>query len=694
MIDSFTATPTTTQAGGHPDLTVSFSLASSEGSETAKSVTYNAPAGVGLQPHAVPQCSAGEMALSECPIDSQVGLITVRSRYEGQAEFLLGTAPIFALQSPSGQFGALGFTIPTLDAEGVAGLSLRGASDYGQRLELSNLPQGAPITKVELTLWGVPSEASHDAERFPNGSPGNPPGCPGLEGAGCLTGQRSSNSPLNPYTLNPTTCRLPLSSTLEVQTYESPETPSRAEAGYPEATGCDQLSFNPSFYVEPTSKAAYSRTGLSLNFTDPQEVSPTVPTPSSLRKVIVTLPKGMDINPELPEELVACGNAEAALGTEEPAACPEEALLGTASVEMASLPSPLSGKIYLGVSNSEEVGRLLLIAEGDGVNLKLPLDLNEEPETGQLQLALEQPQIPITNYGLHLFGGRNAILRTPPFCGAYPTTAAFTPWDEALSMQIATVNFAIESGPGGGPCLGEAKTINVKLSPEAILANGKSQTRVTIDVTDAEGEGLPEQEVKLNSTDPGQRVSELTDNEDGTYTATITSSTTPGTSTITATDLSTESKLSGSASLIQDATSTQPPPTPPPTPPTQPQVSFSVKPPLKDRNRRPTFVFAADVPGASFSCKLDQAPYHPCRSPLKLPKLSVGAHVFSVIATLGGGHGQRRRLAFQSVGIQAPAPTNERRCASKSCFPGGRQRLPHSCRMGANFPAPGWEFNS
>lgn len=178
-IESFTATPSTTQAGGHPDLSIAFSLDASPSAAIAKDVTYDAPAGVGLEPLAVPQCSAGEMALSECPIDSQIGLITVRSRYEGQAEFLLGTAPVFALQSPSGEFGALGFTIPTLDAEGVAGLSLRGASDYGQRLELSKLPQGAPITKVELTLWGVPSEAGHDAERFPNGSPGNPPRMPG-----------------------------------------------------------------------------------------------------------------------------------------------------------------------------------------------------------------------------------------------------------------------------------------------------------------------------------------------------------------------------------------------------------------------------------------------------------------------------------------------------------------------------------
>ena len=119
------------------------------------------------------------------------------------------------------------------------------------------------------------------------------------------------------------------------------------------------------------------------------------------------------------------------------------------------------------------------------------LGLSEDPESGQLQLVLEQPQIPITDYALDLFGGRNAILRTPPFCGTYPTTAAFTPWDEALGTQQSEQYFEIRNGPGGGPCLGEAKLVNVKLNPETVLADGKSQTRATIEITDAEGVGIP-----------------------------------------------------------------------------------------------------------------------------------------------------------------------------------------------------------
>ena len=157
------------------------------------------------------------------------------------------------------------------------------------------------------------------------------------------------------------------------------------------------------------------------------------------------------------------------------------------------MPSPLSGKIFLGFTESEEEARLLLIAEGQGVDLKLPIGLSEDPESGRLELELEQPQIPITAYTLAFFGGRDSIFRTPPFCAAYPTTAEFTPWDEARGTQVAEQFFQISSGPGGGPCLGEATAIRVKLSPEAIPADGKSQTAVRVEIQDAEGAGLRSQ---------------------------------------------------------------------------------------------------------------------------------------------------------------------------------------------------------
>jgi hypothetical protein len=53
----------------------------------------------------------------------------------------------------------------------------------------------------------------------------------------------------------------------------------------------------------------------------------------------------------------------------------------------------------------------------------------------------------------------------------------------------------------------------------------------TYEVTDEHGE-IPEEDVQLTSSDPGEKVGAVSDSEDGTYSAMITASTTPGAAAI------------------------------------------------------------------------------------------------------------------------------------------------------------------
>lgn len=80
--------------------------------------------------------------------------------------------------------------------------------------------------------------------------------------------------------------------------------------------------------------------------------------------------------------------------------------------------------------------------------------------------------------------------------------------------------------------------ITLSLSPQTILANGSSTSVATATITDAFGNPAPGQTVVISSSDPGERVSPTpaTDNGNGTYTATITSSAAPGSATIRAAD--------------------------------------------------------------------------------------------------------------------------------------------------------------
>ena len=96
-----------------------------------------------------------------------------------------------------------------------------------------------------------------------------------------------------------------------------------------------------------------------------------------------------------------------------------------------------------------------------------------------------------------------------------------------------------------------AANVTVALSPGYIAANGTSSTTATATVTDATGNPVPGDAVSFRSSDSGETVSPAIDNGDGTYTATITSSTTAQPATITATDSSPAPSVSGSAILVQ-----------------------------------------------------------------------------------------------------------------------------------------------
>ncbi len=105
-----------------------------------------------------------------------------------------------------------------------------------------------------------------------------------------------------------------------------------------------------------------------------------------------------------------------------------------------------------------------------------------------------------------------------------------------LLIAIALVATATALAAAPAQAAGPAATISLSLSSSLIPANGLSTTTATVTVLDSSGTGVPGETIGLVSSDPFQVIGTVTDNLDGTYTATITSSTIPGPRTITATD--------------------------------------------------------------------------------------------------------------------------------------------------------------
>ena len=95
-----------------------------------------------------------------CPNAAAVGVFSI---YLDGIEVL--DEPVYNMAPPAGVPAELGF-----DAAGIGlimhvGGRLRTGADYGLSADISDISDEHPIYGLELTLWGDPSEASHDQER-------------------------------------------------------------------------------------------------------------------------------------------------------------------------------------------------------------------------------------------------------------------------------------------------------------------------------------------------------------------------------------------------------------------------------------------------------------------------------------------------------------------------------------------------
>ncbi|MFL5845058.1 MAG: beta strand repeat-containing protein [Solirubrobacteraceae bacterium] len=130
-------------------------------------------------------------------------------------------------------------------------------------------------------------------------------------------------------------------------------------------------------------------------------------------------------------------------------------------------------------------------------------------------------------------------------------TATITASTTAGAFTITAADGAKSDAKTLTQTAGAATTVTVTLSPTSVIANGTSTSTATATVTDTNGNPISGHTVSFGaSTNP--QPSTTTSGPNGTYTATVTSSTTIGTRTITATDSTPTTPISGTASLTQN----------------------------------------------------------------------------------------------------------------------------------------------
>jgi hypothetical protein len=490
-IFSITSQTSDTQAGAHPDVLVGVEVGTRLGSiqptepcacNSVRDLLVNTPAGLVAAPGDIPRCTSIEFATSRCPVDSQVGIVDVRlyppEKFGGQHLF----QPLYNMEARDEKLALLATVAPIVQTPIYIEVFSRTESDYGLEFHTFGIPSILPPSQLTQINWGVPADSVHETLRFPFKSAktvlcsadagtepipelfaGEFPKACGTEfNCGLLFAFEKCEDPptvnaeVIPFISNPTTCTGALDIAAETIAYDL-ERDFLMDA-YPGVTGCDKLGFDPSLNAKPTTAEADAPSGLDIHLTVPQSLSPSTPTPSSIRASTVTLPPGFTINSNAADGKLSCSDAEARFGTREPALCPEFAKIGTLGVTSSSFPKVLPGAIYLGEPLPGNRYRIFLVFDGFSLHVKIAGKATLDPVTGQVSATFtDLPQFTFQDFNLHFFGAERGPLATPVQCGTYPVQSTFTPWAAELPTQTSTQFFTIDSGPGGKPCPGPTR---------------------------------------------------------------------------------------------------------------------------------------------------------------------------------------------------------------------------------------------
>lgn len=474
-----------TQAGAHPDATVSFTLnhngtgieAAPEAGE-AKDVRVDLPPGLMGDPEAVPACgreafqrsafTSGEPTpLSDgCPPASQVGVAMLALHYSARPR----TAPVYRIVTAPGYPASFG--IPVAGFGIILNASVLSEGDYGLAVDVTDVAASPSLWSSTVTFWGVPTDRAHDSDRW--------------NGETQSWGATLSSAERKPLLSNPTWCESgPLTTSVALDSWQKPghflpEDP--FDVNYlsesPQPLGCEALSFGgpgaeASLTLQPAKHAAETPTGYEAKLTLPYNENPEGFANPTLRDATVTLPEGVVINPAGANGLGAC--SEQQIGyvgsgfpmprpmhfSGAPAECPEDSKIGTVEVHTPLLNHPLKGEVYVAEQGKgNPFGSLLAIYlavydRETGIVVKLAGEVTPDPTTGQLTATFtDNPQLPFTELDLSFFGGPQASLRTPATCGTYTTSALLTPWSAPQTPAVTSTNsFKIDGGPNGAGCV-------------------------------------------------------------------------------------------------------------------------------------------------------------------------------------------------------------------------------------------------
>jgi hypothetical protein len=389
--------------------------------------------------------------------------------------------PVYNLTPAPGEPARFGFDVAknfvTLDTSVATG------EDYAVVTSVSNIPQIASLLSSQVTLWGTPGDPRHSRSRgyaCLNGTQ-TPESCEAQMKAEYKEFEEShpsqAGSELKPFLRLPTSCQAPLKSSVLADSWPEPApreangTVTKEQAKDPRwkgrsfesaaLEGCGQLPFSPSLKVEPETSSGSSPSGFKFDVHLPQAENETEEglAESDVKSTTVTLPQGVLLSPAAAHGLESCseeqvgyreqGEVETEPGDSlslftpnlpEQGFCSSASKVANVRIQTPLLNHEIEGSAYLATSApNKEAGQnpfdsliaMYIVAKDpeSGVIVKLAGEVTLDSSTGQIANTFKNtPQTPFEDLKLEFFGGQDASLTTPPYCGTHTATATFTPW--------------------------------------------------------------------------------------------------------------------------------------------------------------------------------------------------------------------------------------------------------------------------
>jgi hypothetical protein len=471
-----------TQAGAHPfQYTTTIQFNSGQfvpgSSRTESSVVqpaqprnfrFTLPAGIVGNTRSVPQCSLADfydgsrILTNQCPDDTAVGVAATTLVEKTVIKFTRLAAPLFNLTPGPGEPARFGLTAGGVSV--VIDTEVDPDDEYRIIATVRNTTQLAEILSSTVTIWGTPGDPAHNGQRgwFCGYHFGEPLGeCDNPPGAG-----------EDAFLRLPVNCANPLVAGVEVEPWNTPLGSAVASGAYtgPALGGCAQVPFEPAISAAPTNRRAGGPSGLDVELTMPNKglLPKDAIAEAQPKRVEVTLPQGVTINPSQAEGLAACSPAQYAAETASSpagAGCPEAAKVGSVSVTTPILEEEARGSVYVATPFDNPFGSLVALyvvakIPERGILIKQAGEVQLNQQTGQITTIFDDlPQVPFETFDLHFNEGNRAPLVMPEQCGTYEMVTRFTPWsaedpDDPTPAEVVTKTspFSVDQGcPGGAP---------------------------------------------------------------------------------------------------------------------------------------------------------------------------------------------------------------------------------------------------